>query len=109
MHILAAGLSIVFTALSQVLLKLGSNRSPEWKKALIHPATCLGYSLFFVVTVINVYALQAIELKLIIAWSAFIYILVTIFSHLLLKEPIGRRRCIGSALISLGVLIFSLS
>jgi drug/metabolite transporter (DMT)-like permease len=65
--------------------------------------------MFAAVTVLNVYAMQTIDLKTMGAWISVNYILVVLLSWQVLKEKIDRATVIGCGVIVLGIIVFNLS
>ena len=106
-HGVALVSAIVLTAISQVFLKIGASNKTSFIKSFLDWKTIVGYSCLFMVTVLNVYAMQRIELKTMTAWIGTTYILVVLFSCLFLKEKIDLFKIAGCSLIALGVLIFA--
>ena len=102
---LAAG--ILLTGFAQVLMKSGAARHKTWIASFMNWRTLVGYATFGLVTVLNIYALQAIDLKTASAWAATSYIVVILLSWKLLQEKIDRRAAWGCALIVLGIIIFN--
>jgi drug/metabolite transporter (DMT)-like permease len=88
----AAALSIILTALSQLLLKVGVGRavrrSPLW--IFINPISLAAYGLLLGVTLLTLYAYQRLPLKLAVLFQPFNYILIGLFSCLFLKERLTR-------------------
>jgi drug/metabolite transporter (DMT)-like permease len=105
----AALLSGVFiTAFSQVLLKKGVGGKKTFITSLINARTVTGYALFGVVTILNVYAMQTIELKTVSAFVGSSYVLVPVFARIFLGEQIDLPRTAGGVLIISGIVVFSL-
>jgi|AntAceMinimDraft_17_1070374.scaffolds.fasta_scaffold42362_2 drug/metabolite transporter (DMT)-like permease len=106
-HTAALASAIVITSISQVFLKSGATGKTSFIKSFLNWKTIVGYCLLAIVTILNVYAMQRIELKTITAWIGTTYILVVLFSLLFLKEKIDLFKIIGCGLIVFGVLIFT--
>ncbi|MGH7495043.1 MAG: EamA family transporter [bacterium] len=102
---LAAG--ILLTGVAQVLMKSGTERSGTWVACFMNWRTIVGYAIFGLVTALNIYALQAIDLKTVSAWTAATYIVVILLSWKLLQEEIDRTAAWGCALIVLGIIVFN--
>jgi drug/metabolite transporter (DMT)-like permease len=60
------------------------------------------------VVVLNTYALTKLPLITGIIFNPFVYIIVALLSITILKEKMSRNQLIGSAIIILGVVIFTL-
>jgi drug/metabolite transporter (DMT)-like permease len=108
MHYGAMAVGILLTGLAQVLLKLGMSHRDSWVSSFFDWRTLIGYGFFGVVTVLNVYAMQEIELKVTGAWGSMTYVLVLLLSGLVFKERMGRAVILGCVLISAGILVFNL-
>jgi len=107
-HAAALASAIVIPSISQVFLKSGASNKASFIKSFLNWKTIVGYCSLLMVTILNVYAMQTIELKTITAWIGTSYILVILFSFIFLKEKIDLFKIIGCSLIVLGVLIFTL-
>lgn len=105
-----AFLAIALTAISQLLLKIGANRGKYGHpvKLFLNPFTAIAYALFFIITLLNLYAYRMLPLKCAVILLPFIYILIGIFSYLLFKEKMNRNQLIGAGIIILGVVLFNI-
>lgn len=108
-------ISILFTAVGQLLLKIGANyqnvnrRIPQSLKPYLNRYTIPGYGLLFIVTILSIYILEDMPLK--VFFPLFIsanLIAIAVLSHLFLHESFSNRKIIGICLIISGILIFSL-
>ena len=105
-YIIVLFLCIVTTTASHLCLKKGA-ASPSWTRLpFFNTWTATGLILLGGVTVMAVYALQMIELKVFTAWTALIYLLVPLCAAALFKEKFTPRRTVGSALIVVGIFMF---
>jgi drug/metabolite transporter (DMT)-like permease len=97
-------------AIAQILLKIGATRNCEKHilKLFLNTWTIIGYALIFIVVVLNTYALTKLPLITGIIFNPFVYIIVALLSITILKEKMSRNQLIGSAIIILGVVIFTL-
>ena len=109
-YYIAFSVGVLLTSLAQIFLKIGANKnkSNHIIKLYLNPWTITGYILFFSVVIFNTYALTKLPLITGIMFNPFIYILVGIFSFTVLKEKFTRNQVIGSVVIILGIIIFSL-
>lgn len=108
-HYVAAALGMLLTSCAQVLLKRGATYKTSWRHSFWNWHTIVGYSMFVTVTILNVYALQAMDLKTLSAWTSINYILVIFLSWQVLNEQIERTTIWGCSLIVLGIIIFNWS
>ena len=106
---LALAGGIVLTALSQVLLKAGARNKKKVLHSFLNPGTLAGYSLFLVVTLLNVFAMKKIPLRTMTAASSITYVLTLVLGYRLLQERVSARMVAGVALIVIGVVVYSLS
>lgn len=98
---------IALTTSAQLLLKVGARQAP--RSSSLNSYVLIGYALFGFTVVISFFLMQQVEMKYFTALMSMNFIAVAVFSTLLLKEKMGRRRLIGTLLIASGVAIFVLS
>ena len=108
-HYMALALCIVLTSIAQLLLKFGASNKQTVSHSFVNRSTLGGYGLLAVVTIISVYAMQVIELKVVTAWVSATYLLVVLLARTVLKEPLTIMKMVGCGLITLGGVIFSLA
>lgn len=108
LHVAAIMVSLLLSALSQVLLKKSSN---EKKKSLIHEylnvKVITAYIIYFIVALIVIYAYTGIEYRLGTALGALSYLILMLCGKFFFKEKLTPRRVIGNCIIIIGVIIFS--
>lgn len=106
---------ILLIAVGQLLLKIGANTPdvqrwiPQSLKPYLNRYTIPGYSILFIVTILSIYILEDMPLK--IFFPFFIsgnLIVIAILSHLFLHESFTKPKIMGICLIISGILIFSL-
>ena len=109
LYILVFITSVFISSLSQVLLKRSADKT---HKSLIfeymNPQVIFAYSLFFISTLVTVYAFRYVPLSFGPVLESFAYIFVGILSVFVLKEKITKKGLIGMAFIIAGVIVFSL-
>jgi len=98
---------ILLAALAHILIKMGAKDRKNWITSFFNPLTILGLITFILVTLLNLYALRAIELKYIASWYGLTYILVLLFSRKYLREKIDLFKILGVLFIAAGLFIFS--
>lgn len=98
---------VILAALAHILIKLGTKNKKNWIQSFFNPLTFLGLFTFILVTLLNLYALRAIELKYIASWYGLSYILVVFFSWRYLGEKIDLFKLLGILFIAAGISIFS--
>lgn len=109
-YYLIAFIAVIITAISQVLLKVGAIRgmNKDLIRSFFNIFTLSGYLLFFLVTLLNLYAFKVIPMKMVIVLLPFTFILVGFFSYLFLGEKISRIQIISSITIVAGIIVFNL-
>lgn len=104
----------LITVAGQLSLKKGAIYEPRNKlrnKFLSQYANryvILGYFLFFLVTLANLYGLKKVDVIFMVIVNPLIHILVVGFSLWLFKEKLTRKQLVGIAFIIVGILIFNL-
>lgn len=108
-YILVFLASVLISSLSQVLLKISAEKeySNIWQEYL-NLRTVGAYGLFFLSTLITVFAYKYVSLSLGAVLEASGYIFVTVFGMLILKEKVGKKKLIGLTIILLGILVFNI-
>ena len=105
-------LAVLFTGISQVLLKRGAGNSCGAKESYLAPYlnlhTISAYTLLLFTTVISVIALQVVPLKVFYAIASLNFVVVAGLSWGFLKENISGRMLVGIGLIVVGVGVFNL-
>lgn len=107
-HELSLAASILCTGIAQTFLKKGSSNKFSYTRNMLNINTIVGYTLFFMVTVLNVYALQKLPYKLLVAWVPLSYAIVSFFSFVFLKEKFNKNKIFGTVLILAGIAVFSI-
>lgn len=103
-YILMFVISIVIASYSQILLKKGAHE----KNIYINKKTIIGYSLMVISTLFTLYAYKYVNLSLSQILQALSFIFVALFSYIFLKEKITKRIVIGTIIIILGVIVYSI-
>lgn len=101
--------SAFLAACSQVLLKKSAVREYNNKiREYINVYVIVSYMVLFLTSIMNMYALQYIEYKIVPAIGTISYVFVILISRLILKEKINRKKFLGITVILLGIMIFQL-
>jgi drug/metabolite transporter (DMT)-like permease len=91
------------------MLKTSANKVYESKiKEYLNPTVIIAYGLFFLSTVITVFAYKYVPLSSGPILESFGYIFVAVLGYIFLKEKFSKKKIIGMGLILLGIFIFSL-
>jgi multidrug transporter EmrE-like cation transporter len=112
--VILAIISIVFTAVSQLLLKTGANITehgwiPDSLKPYLNRYTLAGYSILFIVTILSIVMLEEMPLR--VFFPFFIsgnLIAIAVFSHIFLHESFTYRKIAGICLIIAGICLLTL-
>jgi len=107
-HAAALAVCVVLTACAQLLLKMGAAGKPTFSASFANRRTVSGYAILGIVTVLVVYALQGLELKVVTAFMSLTYLLVSISAWLFLREELTPNRVLGCLLIMAGIVVFSI-
>ncbi len=108
-YILVFLVSVFISSLSQVLLKVSADtkHSSVWKEYLNIRTIC-AYGLFFMSTLITVFAYKYVSLSMGAVLEASGYIFVTILGVVVLKEKVSKKKLIGLGMILAGIFVFNL-
>ena len=97
------------SAISQIMLKKSAQKEyPSKLKEYLNPLVIIAYGLFFGTTFISMYALKVVPLSMAPILEASGYIFVAILSYIFLKEKMTKRQFLGTGLIIVGIIIYSL-
>jgi len=103
--------AVMLTGISQTLLKVGASnvRSNRFLDSYLNRPTITAYGLILLVTVLSVYALRDLPLKVFYSLTALNFIVVLGLSAVFLSEEVSRDKMVAISLIVLGVVIFNLT
>ena len=101
--------SVLISSFSQVLLKIAANKKYENRiREYLNPIVIIAYGIFFLSTLLTMFALKYVPLTMSPIVESASYIFVPVFGVLMLKEKISRRRLLGMAVMIAGIMIFTL-
>ncbi len=112
-------LSISIAVCGQILLKVGINRIGIWDFSgmdtvrqlfvgvIKSPIILTGLFLYFISAAIWIIVLSTVDLSFAYPFIGLTYVLVLILSKLILKEDVSPIRWIGTAIITIGVIVIS--
>ena len=93
-------------AVSQLLLKKAADEPNKKGLAFyLNGKVILGYVLFFMCMLLNVWALQTLPLSIAGVLEALGYLYVMLLSSLFLGEKITKRKLVGNLIIVLGIIL----
>ena len=99
-------LSVFISSISQIALKKSSKN--QYQKLLIeyiNPLVIFAYGIFFLSTLLTMYAYKGVPLSIGPILEGSGYIFVSIMGYIILHEKVGKRKKIGLFFILAGILI----
>ena len=103
--------AVMLTGISQTLLKIGADsgaRSNRFLASYLNLPTITAYGLILLVTILSVYALRDLPLKVFYSLTALNFIIVLGLSAVFLREEVSRDKVVAIGLIVFGVIVFNL-
>lgn len=100
----------LLTAVAQLMLKMGAlqSRGLPIPRLWLNPWVATSYGFFFIVTLLNLYAFQVLELKLFVILNSLVLLVVVAGSCVFFGEIVNRKTLAGMGLLLAGVLVFNL-
>ena len=96
----------LIAAISQLILKKAAdNPAYTGLRYYLNVPVLFAYGLFFGCMLLNIVAMQTVDLTLVGVLEALGYVYVMVLSHFFLREKITVRRLIGNGLIILGIVL----
>lgn len=106
-YILIFLVSVLVSSISQIMLKKSAEKQ---YKDMIHEymnvRVIVAYSMFFISTLLTMYAYKGVPLTLGTLLEAVGYIYIPILSYIFLKEKITLNKIIGSVFIIVGIIVY---
>ncbi|MCM1299440.1 MAG: EamA family transporter [Firmicutes bacterium] len=101
--------SALISSFSQIMLKKSAQKTyPSKIREYLNPLVIFAYGLFFLCTLISMYALKVVPLSMSPVLEASGYIFVAVLSYIFFKERLTKRQLLGMALIISGIVIYTL-
>ena len=101
-------LGVFISAVSQVMLKKAAQRRYDTALAeYLNPLVISAYALFFLTTLMTIYAYKVIPISLGPVLEATSYLYVTFFGVTIFKERLGAKKAAALVLIVLGIVIYA--
>lgn len=108
MYALVLVFGVFISSISQILLKKSANKEHgSFLKEYLNPIVIISYTIFFIATLLSVYAYKGIPLSMGAILDSSGYIFVTVLSAIFLKEKATAKKIIALSLILLGIVIYS--
>jgi len=108
--VFACSMAVVLSSLGQILLKFSAQRTISKKLfyTIVNIYSIIGYLFFFLATLLNLYGLTGMPLKMIVAFLPFSYIIIGLLSMVIFGEKMNQRKLIGAAMIIVGAVLLNL-
>ncbi len=101
--------SVLVASISQIMLKKSAGRKyDKWIDEYLNFRVIFAYGLFFLSSLLTVYAYKFVPLSLGPVLEASGYVFVSVMGYFILKEKIGKRKFLGLVVIIAGIVIFNL-
>lgn len=101
-------LGAFLSAFSQILLKKSANQQRDSViKEFLNWRVIVSYSIYVLVTIINIIAFRGVDFKYGPVLGTSTYIFLIVMARLWLNEKISRRKALGASLIIVGIIVFS--
>lgn len=110
-YIFSAFIAVILSVVAQIILKIGSDKKNGiiFYGIRLNNYILLGYFLFVVVTLINLFAYTVLPLNYSMMFLPLIFILTIISAITFFKEKIEKIELIGIFIIILGVIVYSIN
>lgn len=101
--------SVLVSSISQILLKKSTKKEYDSLIAsYLNFPTMFAYFLFFLSSLMTVFAYKGVPLSLGPVLEATGYIYVSVLGYIFLKEKISKKKAMGLGLIIIGIIVFNL-
>jgi len=101
--------SVFISSVAQVMLKVAANKTYDKKiKEYVNPLVITAYGIFFLSTILTMYALKFVPLTMSPIIESTSYIFVPVLGVFMLRERISKRRLLGMGIMVIGIFIFTL-
>ena len=100
---------VIISAASQILLKKSAEKEyPNRIREYLNPYVIISYAIFFLATLVSVFAFKKIDASMGPILGASGYIFVAFFSWIFLKEKISKMKILGLVIIVAGIVVYAL-
>ena len=102
-------LSVFISSVAPVMLKVAANKTYDKKiKEYVNPLVITAYGIFFLSTILTMYALKFVPLTMSPIIESTSYIFVPVLGVFMLRERISKRRLLGMGIMVIGIFVFTL-
>lgn len=106
LHVFIYIFSVFISSVSQIMLKSSANKKYDSRlKEYLNPMVIIAYGIFFLATLVTVYAYKGIPLSLGPILETTGYLWVSLLGYFILKEKISRRKLLGLAVVIIGIVV----
>ena len=106
LHVFIYVFSVFISSVSQIILKSSADMKYDNKlKEYLNPRVIIAYGIFFLATLVTVYAYQGIPLSVGPILETRGYLWISLLGYFILKEKISRRKLIGLVIVVAGIII----
>lgn len=108
-YILLFLMSVFISSVSQIVLKKSANTTYKNKiREYLNVSVIIAYILFFMSSLLTVFAYRMVPLSMGSILEATGYIWVSVLGTVFLKEKLGKEKIVGMAMIILGIIVFNI-
>ena len=102
-------ISVLVSSVSQIILKKSANKTYDSKiKEYMNFPVIFAYGLFFMSSLLTVFAYKYVPLSMGPILEATGYIWVSVLGYLILKEKMSGKKVLGLLIIIAGIIVFNL-
>ena len=106
LHVFIYIFSVFISSVSQIILKTSADKEYDSKiREYLNPRVIIAYAIFFLATLVTVYAYKGIPLSLGPILETTGYLWISLLGYFILKEKISRRKLLGLAVVIIGIFI----
>lgn len=106
LHVFIYVFSVLISAVSQIILKSSADIKYDSKiKEYLNPRVIIAYGIFFLATLVTVFAYKGIPLSLGPILETTGYLWVSLLGYFILKEKISKRKLAGLVIVVLGIIV----
>ena len=106
LHVFIYVFSVFISSISQIILKKSADKKYDSKlKEYLNPLVIFAYGIFFLATLVTIYAYKGIPLSLGPILETTGYLWVSLLGYFILREKISRRKILGLVVVITGIFI----
>lgn len=106
LHVFIYVFSVFISSVSQIILKKSADKKYDSKlKEYLNPLVIIAYGIFFLATLVTIYAYKGIPLSLGPILETTGYLWISLLGYFILKEKISRRKILGLAVVVIGIFV----